>query len=825
MDALHSLDDRPHSPADAEALAAFAAAARRITPVWDVRDYVAVNPFFGWRDRPFLAALTEVQHATGRDLLPARSFFVEKFLKQEVQEQDLQLALVLRRREDPAGTASALTLQSLLDFIHGAQGATPPKVARSLSEALDRQRCSSLSERIDEVCARWVRAYFDEGQALWKHPTEGKTLFQWWRELAPYDDTLSRELPQLPELQRRLSPEPARALGELTAKLRAVAPLGAAELESYFYHLLQRLPGWAAFLKRFEFEAQKSGDERVLQQRGGTRDLLVMRLCYEVACVWELNDPQLWTPGAPARSEHDSELRYLWLSACELAYQRELAVKLAGAPAPEAQPARAQLAFCIDVRSEVLRRHLEAQAPDLQTIGFAGFFGLPIAVKGLGHAQSDPQCPVLLHPQLEIQQAASAALEFVNLKRHYAEKKHLARAVTSFASSSFSFVESAGLGYLGRMLRAGLARKRPNIDTTHFGLSRDEQTHVHHALTELPLERKLSLARSALTNMGLVKDFAPLVVLVGHGGETSNNPFAGALDCGTCAGHQGLANAQILCDLLNDSAVRAKLSDHDLRIPAETLFIAGLHNTTRDEVRLEPPRELTAAHAAALSQLRRELAAACRAARRERGLHLGLNPALTDHELATELAHRATDWSEVRPEWGLARNASFLVMPRRHLRGIDLEGRSFLHDYDFATDPLLTRLELIMTAPMIVTNWINMQYYASTIDPQGFGTGDKTIANVAGLIGCVQGNGGDLATGLSEQSVRRHGKYFHEPLRLSVVIEAPTAALDAVIQKHAMVRELVDAGWLRLISRDPQTTHLKLRHAGHWLATKEIAWN
>jgi uncharacterized protein YbcC (UPF0753/DUF2309 family) len=38
----------------------------------------------------------------------------------------------------------------------------------------------------------------------------------------------------------------------------------------------------------------------------------------------------------------------------------------------------------------------------------------------------------------------------------------------------------------------------------------------------------------------------------------------------------------------------------------------------------------------------------------------------------------------------------------------------------------------------------------------------------------------------------------HEPLRLTVVIDAPQAAIERVIGKHAVVRQLLDNGWLHL---------------------------
>ena len=68
----------------------------------------------------------------------------------------------------------------------------------------------------------------------------------------------------------------------------------------------------------------------------------------------------------------------------------------------------------------------------------------------------------------------------------------------------------------------------------------------------------------------------------------------------------------------------------------------------------------------------------------------------------TKKSARAQDWAEVRPEWGLANNASFIIGPRRFTKTIDLEGRSFLHSYEWKQDVDQAYLTAILTAPVIV---------------------------------------------------------------------------------------------------------------------------
>jgi uncharacterized protein YbcC (UPF0753/DUF2309 family) len=176
----------------------------------------------------------------------------------------------------------------------------------------------------------------------------------------------------------------------------------------------------------------------------------------------------------------------------------------------------------------------------------------------------------------------------------------------------------------------------------------------------------------------------------------------------------------------------------------------------------------------------------------------------------------------VRPEWGLAGCAAFVVAPRSRSQHMNLGGRSFLHDYRWERDPGFKVLELIMTAPMVVTNWINMQYYASTVDNKLYGSGDKVLHNVVGgNVGVFEGNGGDLRIGLPMQSIHDGEHFVHTPLRLSVFIEAPRQEIDAIIGQHAVVKRLIDNEWLHLFHIEPAgTTVSRYRPGGAWQEVK-----
>jgi uncharacterized protein YbcC (UPF0753/DUF2309 family) len=225
----------------------------------------------------------------------------------------------------------------------------------------------------------------------------------------------------------------------------------------------------------------------------------------------------------------------------------------------------------------------------------------------------------------------------------------------------------------------------------------------------------------------------------------------------------------------------------------------------------------SADHAGDIEQAKTWLGAAGKIARTERALRL---PRAT-HE--GTVPKRSRDWAETRPEWALAGCKAFIAAPRSRTAGKSLEGRAFLHDYDWMQDKSFSVLELILTAPVVVASWISLQYYGSTVAPDVFGGGNKLLHNVTGGIGVVEGNGGALRAGLPWQSVHDGERFVHEPLRLSVCIEAPREAMSEILSRHGNVRALFDNCWLHLFALD-EDGHMTWRYTGDlkWTAMNPV---
>lgn len=660
-------------------------------------------------------------------------------------------------------------------------------------------------------CAAW----FDAGQAGWTLDRAAGLLGSWRTQLAADRSIVWRQ--GRGWLRRRLQAWPTDAVALIGAALDhlAVPPAGRT---AYLTAQLLALNGWAAWCAHARWQARLGGTED---------DQLVELLAVLVAWECLLADdaapgelPAGWAEawgsaeGAVQRWAAAQAVDWGLQAALEHAWRDPLVTALRRPP-PAALPAPAvQAVFCIDVRSERLRRALEGVAPAVHTRGFAGFFGLPAAYAPLGTSLQRPQLPGLLAPSMHIEDVvdgdstdapAGHAGDGAGLGQVLAARRRATlgwrerwAALRTTPGSAFSFVETCGLGYAAALARDSWpsTRRAPAWDTE--GLPADGRARVRPALTGLDAEAAAGLAHGLLQAMGLTEGFAPLLMLAGHGSRSANNPHAAGLDCGACGGQTGEVNVRALARLLNDRAVRAALARRGLALPDTTWVVPALHDTTTDEVRLFDTDTAPPAAAQALAQLHAWLQAAGERVRAERAPALG-EGGQPPGALALALQRRANDWAQVRPEWGLADNAGFVVAPRARTRGLDLGGRCFLHDYDWRADPQGQVLELIMTAPMVVTHWINLQYHASSVDPARWGSGNKLLHNVVGGgIGVFEGNGGDLRIGLPWQSVHDGQQLRHTPLRLAVFIEAPRAMIDAVLARHETVRHLVAHGWLAL---------------------------
>ncbi len=687
---------------------------------------------------------------------------------------------------------------------------------------------------------------------------------------------------------------------------------------------------WGNLIERYRTEVVPR--QEVAARRGAAKRLLGLAhaLGIDPAALVEsepadLNAILAWMDSFP-ESDHGP----VWLHAFEAGYHTGLLGQMNRAvsqPVPEPsalEPARpySQSVYCIDVRSEPFRRHLESVGAH-ETYGFAGFFAAFIRYRAWGKEHDTEQFPVIMRAKNEVREIPRSYLDHV-VSRHEIRARWIHAGHTLLHDlkenvvTPYVMVESLGWFYglpifgktfvpalyrrwtawLQRLMVPAIATtltvaKLPPAETaemlaaeqqaivrkalqeviglrssritpalveglrqralsgqgdpapsfvdaaTQAGLTPEAQDHLIDSLqrqydlsarsasrhkeritrTGFTLEEQVLTVDTALRMMGLTERLARLVLFCGHGSTSENNPYESALDCGACGGNEGKPNARVLAMMANNPSVRAHVIKNGIDIPSDTHFLAGQMDTTTDEVRLFDLEDVPSTHRADLARLQEDLKEASELTSQERcGRFPEIRRPIEGPQAVSHVRRRSSDWSQIRPEWGLSGNTAFVVGRRELTKGLDLGGRVFLHSYDYREDPNNRLLEVLLTGPQVVAQWINMEHYFSAVDNEVYGSGSKIYHNVVGRIGIMSGPWSDLRLGLARQTVMNGEVPYHEPMRLLTVVEAPRSRIDKLIARHDVLQHYYHNEWVHLVALDPgDGVWYRYRPSGEWI--------
>jgi uncharacterized protein YbcC (UPF0753/DUF2309 family) len=508
----------------------------RIPPLWDLSNYVAVNPFLGFSGQPLSDAARILSNGLGAQVLPSIKFYRTQWARGTFGMNELRQA-AQRANSNPETLAAILSGTNAMPM-------RPVTDILTFAERRDDHDGSNWHMIAIRHITQWCAVYTSKGLARWNLPHTADGLYRSWRAAAQTDRTLELEgLHGWRSWAKNLPESAEEALSSMLATLH----LPDNQHEDYLYRLFGGVFGWASFLRRATWE-------RGTAEPGQLLDLLAMRICVDAGIEFLAKSSiSAHVPGPRAMVE-DEQILVIFQEAFEHAYVRQLGASLLPPYVQSYERPAVQALFCNDVRSEVFRRHLEAQAQQITTLGFAGFFGIALTWQANADERGSARCPVLLKPSIQVRSSSN-------------DRSNVARSILkelqNAPASAFSFVETVGLAYGFGMARDA-CNWQPESRSPEHSLPFTIQQINNNCMT---LTMRRDVAAGILKNVGLRTLFARIVLLCGHASTSENNSHAAALDCGACGGHSGAMNARVAAALLNDPDVRQELAAIGWQIP------------------------------------------------------------------------------------------------------------------------------------------------------------------------------------------------------------------------------------------------------------------
>lgn len=532
---------------------------------------------------------------------------------------------------------------------------------------------------------------------------------------------------------------------------------------------------------------------------------------------------------APERSK-------VWLYAYEYHYREDFFQAIRanlnrGRWAKRDRRPEAQIVFCIDEREESIRRQLEEINPAIETLGAAGFFGIPINYKGLDDTHRTALCPIVVTPAHNIDEIPRKGTE-KTLQEHN-KGRSLYRKLAYLMNQSLRrslLISHAVIDALAPIVLVGLLSRtflpkyllafnnslRHNIEkdvpTELLFIAPNTETAATPENPQLGFTDNEQAARLTgfMRSTGLTYGFAPIVCLMAHGSTSQNNPHEAAHDCGACSGKRGGPNARLFAAMANRPEIRKLLAQNNILIPEDTWFVGAEHDTCSDVITWYDTEDIPQNLQSNFETFRIDVIKSRDASAHERCRRF--SSANNPKTPAAGIYHahlRSNDLSQVRPEYGHATNASAIIGRRSISQGIFLDRRAFLISYDPTQDPEGKLLENVLLTVGPVGAGINLEYYFSTINNERFGCGTKIPHNITGLFGVMEGASSDLRTGLPKQMVE-----IHEPIRLQVLVEASTTVLGQIYERQESLRELIGGGWILVSTIDPDNGEISVFERG-----------
>ena len=663
-----------------------------------------------------------------------------------------------------------------------------------------------MDSLVHPILFRVLCAYLDQGIAMWNFPMCQKDFFAAVQEM----ERTSFISFFRGKLARKLLLETPCHLDELLARVVGDESL----YEQYLFDQQFGHPGWSGMVSVVESQPETLLDSRKIS----IRDLIRFELLLEVDAL-DYHFGNQWKPlGFALTQKPDklfqkvnktelNEVLELWQEAFEWSYYDDVlaGIQMFRGHVLQREKKTFQGLFCIDDRECSFRRHLEHLDPACQTFGTPGFFSVEFYFQPLDGKSYTKVCPAPMFPKYLIKEVGARVKRDTDL--NFTKHSHgLFRGLLITQTLGFWDALKLVWNIFRPTMSPATATSFKHMDKqakltieNHHTEEKENGLQVGFTVAEMALRME-----NLLKSIGLVKDFAPIVYIIGHGSSSVNNPHYAAYDCGACSGRPGSVNSRVACHMANHVEVRKLLAARGIVIPDETRFVGGLHDTTRDEivfydedtlnpVLLQEHQQNTLVFEQALDKNAKE---------RSRRL-VSINSRHSEQQIHEEVRTRSVSLFEPRPELNHATNTLCIVGRRSLTQGLYLDRRAFMNSYDYRIDPDGQYLLNILRPAAPVCGGINLEYFFSRTDNQKLGAGTKLPHNVMGLIGVANGIDGDLRPGLPSQMIE-----VHDPVRLLVVVEHhPDVVLNALLRSPETYEWFIN-DWVKLVAVNPETYEL-----------------
>jgi uncharacterized protein YbcC (UPF0753/DUF2309 family) len=679
----------------------------------------------------------------------------------------------------------------------------PPPRIRSFRANWKKEYKIDLDTLVHPNLFRILCSYLDQGISIWNFPVWKNGFLNSIRELEANSFTSFFRTRRARKL-----------LLDNNCELESLLKIVVGDEAYYSQYLFDQQfahQGWSGMVSVIESMPHTLMDPRKIS----LKDLIIFELLLEIDALDMQFGRNIWSPlgirvtekpldlfADVIQTEMDEVLR-IWQEAFEWTYYDEVLAGIRNKKNPEKRkaPATFQAMFCIDDRELSLRDYLEKYDPNCETYGTPGFFNVEFYFQPEQGKFYTKLCPAPVTPKYLIKELGDTGKRQTDV--HFTKEANSLvggwlisqtlgfesafRLILNIFRPTMTTAAASSFKHMNKASKLTIINKDPTL--------RENDLQIGFTIDEM-VQRVEGLLRS----IGLIKDFATVVYVIGHGASSANNPFYATMDCGACSCRPGSVNARVLSFMANLPEVRTLLAAKGLVIPDETHFLGGLHDTTRDEIVFFDEDLLTPLQAESHKRNLKIFEKALDVNSKERSRRFeSISTKLSPKEIHEKIRIRSVSVFEPRPELDHATVALTIIGSRDITKGLFLDRRSFLNSYDYRTDADGTLLFNIMKPIAPVCGGINLSYYFSRVDNQKLGAGTKLPHNVMGLFGVANGIDGDLRPGLPHQMVEAH-----DPIRLMVIVEHFPEVVLEVIKKLPTYEWYIN-NWLHLVAMNPET--------------------